>query len=389
MRAWSASSVARFAASRRRHCTGGVRGRRRGLVAAARTARPGQPAPARALRPRRARARPPLRRTAPPTAAAERRPAGLSWPPNTVPSPAPSVSASGVRALGIAVGVDLGPQRTRSPPRPARTTASSPTSSPARPSVVRPMASGLEKASRDEPIAARTAAPAARSESMRRRPASAGSRAAGSGSGGRVARSRSRAGRRGARRRRAQVDSRSSIRRRSEGSSAPPTAAAISSGSWVAWVRRRTRHLVAKTGRQRRAVPARAVRGARRPPRSGGNRAVGQASRGPGRRGRGHGRSATQQGTARAVPDLCGGGLQLGPGQLAVGERDDDREIVRVVPVSHGTAPSGPRAGRAARAGRGGSATSRSRARRRSCRRSRRSRSPRRRTGRWRSAGRR
>ena len=92
-------------------------------------------------------------------------------------------------------------------------------------------------------------------------------------------------------------------------------------------------------------------------------------------------------------PATSASALARSPGsEVAVEQRGDAQRVVLVVPlaeVSHGTAPSGPRAAPEAPAGRDGSATSPSRARRRSSRRSRRSRSPRCRTGRWPTAGRR
>ena len=104
-------------------------------------------------------------------------------------------------------------------------------------------------------------------------------------------------------------------------------------------------------------------------------------------RARGRRAARRRRGTRRRPPRA-----RRHPGSRSSSEGRDPLQVVAVVRrsrVSHGTAPSVPRAGPAAPGGRGGCATSRCRARRPSSRRSRRSRSPRHRTARSPSAGRR
>jgi len=91
-----------------------------------------------------------------------------------------------------------------------------------------------------------------------------------------------------------------------------------------------------------------------------------------------------ERAACRARPE--GDRQEFGPHRL--GDRETVVSTMRAM-ISHGTAPCGQIAGHAAIGGLGGCAISRSRARRRSSRRSLHSHSPRRRTARWRCAGRR
>ena len=77
-------------------------------------------------------------------------------------------------------------------------------------------------------------------------------------------------------------------------------------------------------------------------------------------RGRQHAQVIDEPGARLALGELCRGCGGFGSIGLAIDERDEGRQVVGFVPhavVSHGTAPSGPRAGRGARAGRDGCAT--------------------------------
>ena len=194
-------------------------------------------------------------------------------------------------------------RRARSPRRSCRTTASSRRGVPRDPAW-----SGRGRAASRTRHATNRSRPGLPGDRVAgvdgRRPVSGGSRAAGSASGGRVAAL--------------------AIASRSAWSSAQACAGgqplvdpaalgrvertADGGGDQLGVVggvgRRRTRHHVAKTGRCGkwfRPQPFEAL-GIRR--RSGGNRAVGQASRGPGRRGRGHGgrqRAGRSAGSPRPV----------------------------------------------------------------------------------------
>ena len=159
-------------------------------------------------------------------------------------------------------------------------------------------------------------------------------------------------------------------------------------GSGRAWIG----HLARQTGCRRDRFPGGPGEASRVGRASAGSRgsrgAVGSARCGASERAE----IVVQRGARWAGRDDGLGARALRRIELAVEQRRDPRGVVILVPtagVSHGTAPSGPRAGPGGPAGRDGCATSRSRATRRSSRRSRRSRSPRCRTGRSPSAGRR